>query len=162
MDVVTYTQHKRLDILNYIKPILSFESYSWVQSLFNDINKKMVVEKDDAFSAGVLSMYQNILDFFQQYIVNLNAGSILFTFYMCSLELGVRGYNDSVTTLKEFTDYIDTSNISELNIEHIVKIDSNTLHIITGKYLGQEMSEEIWTGGLLTLNAIGYYRSCYE
>ena len=116
MDVVTYTQHKRLDVLNYIKPIVSFESYSWVQSLFNDINKKMVVEKDDEFSAKVLSMYQNILDFFQQYVANLNAGSILFTFYMCSLELGVRGYNDSVTTLKEFTDYIDTSNISELNI----------------------------------------------
>ena len=63
MDIVSLTQSKRAEILAYVKPRVSFESYSWIFNVFNDLNKKILFENDEVLAVKVYPMYENLISF---------------------------------------------------------------------------------------------------
>lgn len=158
MDIITLTQSKRAEILAYVKPRLSFESYSWVSNVFNELNKRILFDKDDRLAATVFPMYENLLTFFEEFCDEITPGGILYTIYSCMIESDVLQLGNKVETLPEFVEEVEMDDWEHVSKETIAAFDLRTNCVLAGKYLNPDTKEhEVWGCGLMTLNSVPYH-----
>lgn len=160
MDIVSLTQSKRAEILAYVKPRVSFESYSWIFNVFNDLNKKILFENDEVLAVKVYPMYENLISFFEDFSNEVSASSILFTVYSCALQAGIRSIGDCIENLPEFQDGIDMSDWDKVNLQSINAFDMRTSCILAGKGMPDHNNDDgVWGCGLVTLTALPYLKT---
>lgn len=158
MDIITLTQSMRANILVYVKPKLSFEAYSWVSNVFNELNKRILFDKDDRLACKAFPMYENLITFFEEFCDEVTPGGILYTIYTCMIECGVCQLGNKVETLPEFTEEIEMDDWKDVSNVTISAFDMRTNTIIINRCINPEPTENtVWACGLITLNAIPYY-----
>lgn len=158
IDIVKGMESARLELLSYVKGILDADSYIWLRKLMSDINKQTLKTEDDDFASRVWPLFNNCLLFFKEYCTDVTAGSILVTFYIAALELGVREVGDSVEQLKQFTDEVDMEDWDLMNVEYAVRFDIRTSLIISCGFFDICDDMEIFAGGLHTMMTIDAVR----
>ena len=156
MDVLSMTSKYREDLLKFIRPILDDRSYIWVRNLITDINHKIVAGDIEFIQAHAIVMCRNIIPFFKHYCAELTASSILYTFYSCSIELGVRSIGNEIETYEQFQEDIDMEDWSLVDIETIKHFDILTAQKIIKQKFEFDEDEEIWAGGLYTLETLDF------
>lgn len=156
MDVLSMTSKYREDLLKFIRPILDDRSYIWVRNLITDINHKIVAGDIEFIQAHAIVMYRNIIPFFKHYCAELTSSSILYTFYSCAVELGVRSIGNEIETYEQFQEDIDMEDWGLVDIETIKRFDILTAQkIIKQKFEFNEV-DEIWAGGLYALETLDF------
>lgn len=156
MDVLSMTSKYREDLLKFIRPILDDRSYIWVRNLITDINHKIVAGDIEFIQAHAIVMYRNIIPFFKHYCDELTASGILYTFYSCSIELGVRSIGNEIETYEQFQEDIDMEDWSLVDIETIKHFDILTAQKIIKQKFEFDEADEIWAGGLYALETLDF------
>lgn len=156
MDVLSMTSKYREDLLKFIRPILDDRSYIWVRNLITDINHKIVAGDIEFIQAHAIVMYRNIIPFFRHYCAELTASGILYTFYSCSIELGVRSIGNEIETYEQFQEDIDMEDWSLVDIETIKHFDILTAQKIIKQKFEFDEADEIWAGGLYALETLDF------
>ena len=156
MDVLSMTSKYREDLLKFIRPILDDRSYIWVRNLITDINHKIVAGDIEFIQAHAIVMYRNIIPFFKHYCAELTASGTLYTFYSCSIELGVRSIGNEIETYEQFQEDIDMEDWSLVDIETIKHFDILTAQKIIKQKFEFDEADEIWAGGLYALETLDF------
>lgn len=156
MDVLSMTAKYREDLLKFIRPVLDDRSYIWVRNLITDINHKIVAGDIEFIQAHAIVMYRNVIPFFKHYCSELNASCVLFTFYSCAIELGVRSLGNEVETYEQFQEDIDMEDWSLIDVTTIKRFDILTAQKVIKQQFEFEEDEEIWAGGLYTLETLDF------
>lgn len=156
MDVLSMTAKYRENLLKFIKPILSDRSYIWVRNLISDINHKIISADTDYIAAHAILMYRNIIPFFKTYCTELTPSSILFTLYSCAIELNIRKLGDEVETYDDFQMDIDMEDWPYVTTENIRYFDIRTAQLMIRQQVTGEVNEEIWAGGLCSLQTMDF------
>lgn len=156
MDLLSLTTRNRKELISFVSKTLNKESMLWVRNLINNLNR-LIVETDDLeLFNHVSSIYNYMLDFFLLYSSDLDAGSILLTFHICAVQLGLSDVHGSVEELQQFWESIDKDDWDKVTIEDLysfdVRIDESILNYI--RY-GDEL--DISACGIVTLSRIWYY-----
>lgn len=163
MDIIVSTQSKRAEILAYVKPRLNFQSYSWVNNVFNELNKKIMFEKDDVLACKVYPLYDNLILFFEEFCDDVTPGAILYTIYSCLVECGFTALGNSVEKLTEFTDEVDENDWQNVTLETVMAFDMRTNILIGDRYLNPNSEKSfIWACGLATLYQLPYHQKLRE
>lgn len=156
MDVLSMTAKYREDLLKFIRPVLNDRSYIWVRNLITDINHKIVAGDIEFIQAHAIVMYRNIIPFFKHYCTELTSSSILYTFYSCAIELGVRSIGNEIETYEQFQEDIDMEDWGLVDIETIKRFDMLTAQKIIKQKFEFKEDEEIWAGGLYALETLDF------
>lgn len=156
MDVLSMTSKYREDLLKFIRPILDDRSYIWVRNLITDINHKIVAGDIEFIQAHAIVMYRNIIPFFKHYCTELTPSSILYTFYSCAMELGVRSIGNEIETYEQFQEDIDMEDWSFVDISTIKRFDILTAQKIIKQKFEFDEADEIWAGGLYVLETLDF------
>ena len=156
MDVLSMTVKYRENLLKFIKPILSDRSYIWVRNLISDINHKIISADTDYIAAQAILMYRNIIPFFKTYCTELTPSSILFTLYSCAIELNIRKLGDEVEAYDDFQMDIDMEDWPYVTAENIKYFDIRTAQLMIRQQVTGEVDEEIWAGGLCSLQIMDF------
>lgn len=156
MDVLSMTVKYREDLLKFIRPVLDDRSYIWVRNLITDINHKIVAGDIEFIQAHAIVMYRNIIPFFKHCCTELTSSGILYTFYSCAIELGIRSIGNEIETYEQFQEDIDMEDWGLVDIETIKRFDILTAQkIIKQKFEFNEV-DEIWAGGLYALETLDF------
>lgn len=156
IDVVSCMAEARQNILSYVNGLLDMDSIKWLRELMSDMNKNVLKTGSDDFAASVWPLYKNVLKFFQEYCDEVTAGSVLVTFYISAVELGIRDENDRVKELPQFLEEVDVDDWGSMGRTNAVLFDMVMCSTMTNKWINPEGAEGIvWAGGLHTLSAVG-------
>lgn len=156
LDIITATSNKRGELLSYVKGKVSEESYVWARNLLSDVSKKILTVKDDEFTIRAYPLYKNVKKFFTEVCSDVTPGCILLTLYLCSLELGIRKFGDPVESLKDFTEEVDSDDWSKMTLKEVIDYDLVAATLLTQKYLGMDVSDDLRACGLHTLNLMDF------
>lgn len=158
MDVLSITTKYREDLLKFVKPYLTEKAYVWVRNLMSDVNHKVIASGDEYVPVKALVMYRNIIPFFKEYCSELTASSILFTLYVCAIELKVRSLGDEVESFEEFQEDIEMDDFAYVTEKSINDFDIITAEFLIQQYSTGEKKEDIWAGGLYALQTLDFIK----
>lgn len=157
IDIVKGMEKARNELLTYSKDILDADSYIWLRKLLSDFNRITLREDNYEFTVKIWPLYKNCVKFFKEYCSNVTPGSILVTFYISALELGVRKVGDSVETLAQFVDEVDMEDWDQMSVESARMFDMRTSELlICDRFGAYEGTIEIFAGGLHTMVTLDY------
>lgn len=157
IEIIERMSAQRAEFIAYCTGILSSESMLWVRRLFSNINKEVAINKDDEFAVKVWPLYSNILRFVKEFLDDECAGAILVTLYVCGIELGILNLGDEVETYKDFAEYVDSSDWSNMSHADVIKFDFYCESVIMHRAVsGNNDYGHLAAGGLRSLSMLDY------
>lgn len=161
MDVLNITSSYRTELCTWIQTYLKGDAYLWSRKVISDINHTVVSMDKDYVAAQAILMYRNFIRFFNDHCDEVTGSNILFTLYICAIELGVRDFGDDVEQLPEFKEIIEEDDWKQMDKEHVHMFDMRQAAMLINKYYGVEREEaddsnRVWGGGLYTLQTIDF------
>lgn len=156
MDVLSMTNKYRENLLKFFKPILDDRSYIWVRGIISDINHKIISGDNEYIAGHAMVMYRNIIPFLKDYCDEITPAVVLYLFYSCAIQLGIRKLGDEVEELPEFQDGMDMEDWQEVTNTDLWKFDVYGAQTILERNLKGESVGNIWSGGLYSLHTLDF------
>ncbi len=151
MDILELTKNDRDELLKYLDGVLSFKAMKWARETMQKINDG-VKRGDSKYIANVITFYRNIRTLLEDNISDTEECNVIFTFYLCALQLGVRKINDEVESFESFEMLVDKDDWKDSTPEIITRFDMYCYQQLTKQLLGEE--HNLACGGLITLSIL--------
>ena len=152
--VMSSTLMKRQNLIRFVMEHLSKESGIWVRDIMGKMNR-LFAEDDIDQHMKVKYFYENAQIFFEEYVTDLDAASILCTVYICALQVGVVQFGDEVESNPEFYDGVDMYDWHEVDYETLKRFDLTAASSVIGNVYGAG-EYDVLACGLFTMQLLDY------
>lgn len=156
IDIVENMVAQRKDFVDYCSTILSEESMLWVKRFFSEINKVVLIQRDDDFTVKVWPLYKNVKRFMEDFIHEPTPSAILMSLYICGMELGILSPGDSVESLVDFRSDIPVINWDDIQYSDMLQLDFYSENVLVRRAFYQDDSDDVYVGGLRVLSLLDY------
>lgn len=159
MDMLQITSNYRTELLAFVKTKLNDSDYMWVRNFLTAVNKKAIMGNDDYTASRIILMYSGMTRFLRDEMKHVTPGGILYSFFICGVELGILTVNDPVLSRQTIVDEIEEEGIQLLTKADVYAMDAITQTLLLRKYLGDEAAwEESFACGLISIHSLVFYK----
>lgn len=154
MDLLNSLSGYRNELLTFVRPYLSNQSYAWCRNTLNKIVRDSMVGTNDSLVCKEVIALRNFVIFFREHASDITPCGILMTLYMVSLQLGHKQFGDTVESFEDFKEQTDADEWKQMNIDAVNSFDNNVLLCIMDNMINGT-DTEIMACGIRTLIALG-------